>query len=218
MKPDRSPIKRICWVFTPLLFSIAVLAEPAQAQKFQFTLFGGINHLFQYGSEKNYVPGENDFPVTPSHTPAIMGVSLAYALSDSLALEVDGRYTFSTKVTLVDPSDQDTVDVDTSKHFSLTLNLIYQFPAGNLKPYLVAGGGLDSVSTEERTYVSAHGFEITVEPPESATDALINFGAGFIYSVSEVIGIRLDVRYVLILAQPESVKSLNAVLGATLRF
>ena len=206
------------WVIAILLFSLLVLAGSARAQKFQFSIFGGINHVFQYGSEENYVLGENDFPVTPSHTPGILGASVAYFFSESFGLEADGRYTFSTKATLVDPSDQDTVEVDTSKHLSLTLNLIYLLSAGNLKPYLVAGGGFDSVSAEEKNYISEYGFEITVEPPESTTDALANFGAGLIYSISPSVGIRLDVRYVLIFAEPQSVKSLNAVLGASFRF
>jgi len=217
MKLPGAGIKRT-WVVAILFFSLLMLADVAQAQKVQFSIFGGINRVFQYGSEDNYILGENDFPVTPSHTPAILGASLAYFFSKNLGLEADGRYTFSTTATLVDPSDQDTVDVDTSKHFSLTLNLIYLFSKGNLKPYLVAGGGFDSVSAEEKNYISEYGFDITVEPPESTTDALANFGAGLIYSVSESVGIRLDVRYVLIFAQPDSVKSLNAVLGASFRF
>ncbi|MFC2164353.1 outer membrane beta-barrel protein [Acidobacteriota bacterium] len=217
MRLSRSFIKRT-WAVAILFFSFLMLPQSALAQKVQFSIFGGINHVFQYGSEENYVLGENDFPVTPSHTPAILGASLAYFFSENLGLEADGRYTLSTTTTLVDPSDQDTVEVDTSKHFSLTLNLIYLFSKGNLKPYIVAGGGFDSVSAEEMTYISEYEFEITVEPPESTTDALANFGAGLIYSVGESVGIRLDVRYVLIFAKPESVKSLNAVIGVSFRF
>lgn len=217
MKRPGSCIKRT-WVVAILLFSLVGLANSAQGQKYQFSIFGGINHVFQYGFEGDYVLGENDFPVTPSHTPAILGASFTYFFSGTLGFEADGRYTFSTKVALVDPSDQDTVEVDTSKHFSLTLNLIYQFPAGSLKPYLIAGGGFDSVSAEEKTYISEYGFEIIVEPPESTTDALANFGAGLLYSISQGIGIRLDVRYVLIFSKPESIKSLNAVLGLSFRF
>lgn len=217
MKPPRSDIKRK-WVVCLLLFSLLALSGSAQAQKLQFSLFGGINHIFQYGSEGDYVLGENDFPVTPSHSPGLLGASLAYFLSENLGLEIDGRYTLSTGVILIDPSDQDTVKVDTSKHFSLSLNLIYQFPAGNFNPYLVAGGGLDFVSAEEQSYVSEYGFDITVEPSESTTDTLVNFGAGLNYSVSESVGIRVDVRYVLIFTKPENVRSLNTVLGLSFRF
>jgi opacity protein-like surface antigen len=217
MKLPESSTKRI-WVAVILLFSLFASAVPAQAQKWQFSIFGGINHIFQYGSEEDYALGENDFPVTPSHTPAILGASLAYFFSENLGIEIDGRYTPSTGVILVDPSDQDTVEVDTSKHFSLSLNLVFQFSAANLKPYLVAGGGFDRVSAEENTYISEYGFEITVEPPESTTDALANFGAGLNYSVSNSVGIRLDARYVLIFTEPENVKSVNAVLGLSFWF
>jgi outer membrane protein W len=209
--------KRITAVFIFLL-SFGILADATPTQKLRFSIFGGINHVFQYGSDKDYVPGENDFPLTPSHTPAVLGASLAYFFSANLGVEADGRYSFLTKVILIDPSDQDTVEVDSAKHVSLTLNLIYQFPTGNFSPYLVAGGGFDNVSAEERTYISEYGFEITVEPPESTTDALANFGAGLVCSVSRSAGIRLDVRYVLIFSKPEKVKSLNAVLGLSFGF
>lgn len=217
MKLPGSGVKRT-WSVSIFFFFLLMLADVAQAQKVQVSIFGGINRVFQYGLEENYILGENDFPVTPSHTPAILGASLAYFFSGNWGLEADGRYTFSTTVTLVDPSDQDTVDVDTSKHFSLALNVIYLFSKGNFKPYLVAGGGFDSVSADEKTYLSEYGFEITVKPPESTRDALANFGTGLIYSVSESAGIRLDVRYVLIFAKPHSVKSLNAVIGVSFRF
>ena len=63
MKRPGLCIKRT-WVVAILFFSLVGLADSAQAQKFQFSIFGGINHVFQYGSEENYVLGENDFPVT----------------------------------------------------------------------------------------------------------------------------------------------------------
>jgi outer membrane protein W len=217
MKQKKPRSSRI-WLVAFLLFSLFAFTDSAQALKFQLSIFGGVNHIFQYGSEEDYVLGENDFPVTPSHTPALLGGSVAYFFTENLGLEMDGRYTLTTGVTLVDPSDQDTVDVDTSKHFSLSLNLIYQFLSGNFRPYLVAGGGFDIVSAEEKTYTSEYGFEITVEPPVSTTDALANIGAGLCYSVNEKIGIRLDVRYVLIFAEPEKVKSLSAVGGLFFRF
>jgi opacity protein-like surface antigen len=217
MKLPGSCVKRI-WAVALLLFSLFAFSDSAQAQKIQFFIFGGINHIFQYGSEEDYTLGENDFPVTPSHTPALLGASLAYFFSQNLGLEFDGRYTLSTGVDLIDPSDQDTVAMDTSKHSSLSLNLIYRFPAGNFKPYLVAGGGFDIVSAEKKTYMSEYGFEITVEPPESTTDALASFGGGLIYSVGDSFGIRMDVRYVLLFSRPEKVRSLNAVLGLSFQF
>ncbi len=205
-------------VFVFILFAVPLLTGTASAQKFQFSVFGGINHVFAYGSEDDYVLGENDFPVTPAHTPPTLGASFAFFFSEKFGLEVDGRYVFSSKVTLEDPSDQDTVEIDTAKHYSLTLNLLYQFMNGNLRPYIVAGGGFDKLMAEDTSYTTEYGFEITLEAPEKTVDAVANFGAGLNYFLSDRLGFKLDVRYVMIFADPKNVNSLNAVFGVSVRF
>jgi outer membrane beta-barrel protein len=203
-------------IFT--VFAIPFLTGAAYAQKFQFSVFGGINHVFKYGSEDDFVLGENHFPVTPTHTPPIFGASLSLFFSENLGLELDWRYVFSSKVILVDPSDQDTVEIDSSKHYSLTLNLLYQFMSGKLRPYVVAGGGFDNLSAEDATYTSEYGFAITLEAPEKTLDAVANFGAGMNYFVSDNLGLKLDVRYVMIFADPNNVNNLSAVFGVSFRF
>ena len=198
-----------------------LLGAPAlYAQKFQVSLFGGFNHVFQYGSEEDYSIGENDFPVTPAHNPLGLGGAFGYLLTKRITVELDGRYTFSSSVTLIDPSDQDSVDVDTSKHYSLTLNVIYHFMKGKFKPYVTAGGGIDKLLAEDKTYTSAYGYEIEmIAPPSSETwDPLANVGAGIQYLISPQMGMRLDVRYILIFDSPNNIHHLNAVLGIVNKF
>jgi len=201
-----------------IVLALPVLSGTAYAQKFQFSVFGGINNVFEYGSEDDYILGGNDFPVTPAHTPPTLGVSFAYLFSENLGLELDWRYVLSSKVTLEDPSDQDTVEIDSSKHYSLTLNLIYQFMSGKLRPYIVAGGGFDKLMAKDATYTSDYGFEITLEVPEKTLDAVANFGAGLNYLMSDSIALKLDVRYVMIFADPNNVNNLSAVVGLSFRF
>jgi len=190
------------------------------AQKFQVSLFGGFNHVFQYGSEEDYAIGENDFPVTPAHNPLGLGGSFGYFLTKRIAVEFDGRYTFSSSVTLIDPSDQDSVDVDTSKHYSLTLNVIYHFMKGMFRPYVIAGGGIDKLLAEDKTYTSAYGYEIEMIAPSSneTWDPLANVGAGIQYLIGPQIGIRLDVRYIMIFDSPSNIHHFNAVLGIVYKF
>jgi outer membrane beta-barrel protein len=201
-----------------VVVALPLLAGTAHAQKFQFSVFGGINHVFQYGSEDDYVLGGNDFPITPAHSPPALGASFTYLFSENLGLELDWRYVLSSKVTLEDPSDQDTVEIDSSKHYSLTLNLIYQFMSGKLRPYIVAGGGFDKLQAEDATYTSDYGFEITLEAPEKTLDAVANFGAGLNYFMSDSVALRLDIRYVKIFADPKTVNNLSAVVGLSFRF
>ncbi len=201
-----------------ILFTLPLVSGTAYAQRFQLSVFGGLNHVLEYGSENDYALGENDFPVTPSHTPPVLGASLAYHLSEHLGLELDWRYVLSSKVTLEDPSDQDTVEIDSSKHHSLTLNLLYQFMSGTLRPYILAGGGFDKLLAEDAEYTSEYGFDIMLEAPEKTLDAVFNFGAGLNYFLSDSMALKLDVRYVMIFADPNNVNNLSAVVGLSFRF
>ena len=186
--------------------------------RFQFSIFGGINSVFKYGSENDYVMGENDFPVTPAHKPASFGAGIGYFFTDNIGIELDGRYYLSSKVTLEDPRDQDTVEVDTPKHFSITLNLFYQLSGGNFRPYLVAGGGFDKLLAKDETYTSEYGYEIEFIAPEKTTDLLAQVGGGIQYFLSSSAGARLDIRYVLIFDDPDNISSLNIMGGVFIRF
>ncbi|MFP4081735.1 MAG: outer membrane beta-barrel protein [Candidatus Aminicenantes bacterium] len=177
-----------------------------------------MNHHFPYGSEQDYVLGENDFPVTPGHTPFNWGAALAVLLGDNIGVELDGRYTLSSRLTLKDPSDQDTVEIDSSKHYAITLNFIYRFFEGRIRPYILAGGGIDKLLADPKTYASEYGYEIEFLPPEKTTDPVVNIGAGTLFSLSPRLGVRLDVRYTIIFADPQNVNSLNATAGLLFGF
>lgn len=203
-----------------LFFMLALLGCFASGgeNRLQFSIFGGINNVFKYGSEADYVMGENDFPVIPAHKPASFGASIGYFFTDNIGIELDGRYYLSSKVTLEDPSDQDTVEVDTSKHFSITLNLFYQLSGGNFRPYLVVGGGFDMLSAKDEMYTSEYGYEIEFIVPEQTTDLLAQVGGGIHYFLSSSAGARLDIRYVLIFDDPDNISSFNIMGGVFIRF
>jgi len=190
----------------------------SQEKKFQASIFGGINHVFEYGSEDDYEMGGNDFPVTPAHTSVSFGAAFAYFFTNNLSVELDGRYMLGSNVTLEDPSDQDTVEITTSKHYSLTLNFIYHFLSGKFRPYLVVGGGIDKLIVKDETYTSEYGYEIEFIAPEKTIDPLAQVGAGIQYFMSQNLGVRLDIRYVLIFDDPNNVSSIHFVGGALFRF
>ncbi len=209
-------MKKVSFFVLILLFIAS--SNFAQAQKFQVCIFSGVNHVLEYSSEDDYVMGENDFPVTPAHTPTNFGVAFAYFFTKDMGIELDGRYHLSSKVTLQDPSDQDTVEISTLKHFAITLNFIYQFSKGKFRPYLVIGGGIDGVLGKDEAYTTKYGYPFTYEVPEEAFDFLTNIGAGIQYFINPNFGARLDFRYVLIFDDPNNVISFNVVVGGFLRF
>ncbi|UCH96597.1 MAG: outer membrane beta-barrel protein [Candidatus Aminicenantes bacterium] len=193
-------------------------AEPAGEKRLQLSILAGIDRVSGYGSEDDYIAGENDFPVMPSHRPTCLGISVAYSLTKQAVIELASRYYFSSTVTLEDPSDEDTVEVNTAKHFSLTANFIYRLSGKTFSPYLAAGGGIDNLLAKDETYTSAYGYEIEFLVPEKKADLVLNLGGGIQYSFSSHFGLVMDVRYVVIFDKPSNVNSLNLMAGVFMKF
>jgi outer membrane protein W len=199
-----------------LLVAVMVSVGLAQEKKNLVSLFGGVNSVFQYGSEDDYVPGENDFPVTPAHNPLSFGLSFLHLFSSRFGLELDGRYTLNSSVTLTDPSDGDTVDVDTLKHAGLTLNALLFLTGGSFRPYLTLGGGGDFVvNAKEQTLTTRLGYMVTFAPPANKVDLTANAGMGLLVGFGPAFGLRLDVRYIFL---PKTgghalIHNLNAMAG-----
>lgn len=191
-----------------------------RAQKIQASLLTGGCRTFAYGAERDYALGENDFPVTPAHTSFQLGGALGVSLNDKLLLELDGRLVFSSPVTLEDPSDEDTVRIDTSNHLLMGVNLVYRLSEGRFRPYVLLGAGLDKVFAEDTTVMSEYGFEIIFEAPsgKESLDPMINIGTGGLFALNQRLALRLDARYVLIMDSPNTQNGLSLLLGLTAWF
>jgi len=176
-----------------------------------------MSHVFRYGSVEDYEFAANDFPVTPAHNSLKFGITLSYFFIKGLGFELDTRFFLPSRVILEDPSDQDTVAIDTSSHFSISLNYIYRFLNGKIQPYLVAGGGIDKLLGKDQTAVTAYGFEIQFDRPEKTVDITVNAGGGIQFSLNSRMGIKLDIRYTVIFGE-KSLTSLNPTLGVFIGF
>lgn len=207
--------------FTFIMISLFAGSLSAQEKKGYISILGGINRVMEYGSIDDYILGENDFPVTPSHSPMDFGFLLGYSFYKGLGFEVDFRYKLASSLTLEDPSDGDRISIDSSKHYTFTANLVYQFLSGSFKPYMLFGAGWDSLTgVEEQSLTSELGYEITLFPPDKKTAAVINGGAGCMYFFNRIFGVRLDIRYVRILKTDDqpALNSVNGTIGLVLRF
>ncbi|MGB2906483.1 MAG: outer membrane beta-barrel protein [Candidatus Aminicenantaceae bacterium] len=197
---------------------VSAQQDPARVY---FHLFGGMNRIFEYGCDCDYELSVNDFPLTPAHTTAAMGAGFGYLLGRGFGLELDARYYGSTEVTLTDPSDDDTVKINSAKHYSVTFNLLYQILSGSVRPYLLGGAGIDSlVDAGTEFYETDMGYEFELAAPDKSTHFLWNLGGGVEFVLGRTVGLRLDARYVNI---PESgnqptIQSMNATAGVTVRF
>ncbi len=192
-----------------------------QDAKIYLHFFGGFNRVLEYGCDCDYVQGENDFPVTPAHTTASVGMGLGYMLGKGFGLELDGRYHSNTEVTLTDPSDGDTVNIDTAKHYAITLNLLYQILKDSVRPYVLAGAGIDTlVDVQTQIYNTDMGYEFELREPDQKTDFMFNLGGGVEFILGRTVGVRLDARYVNIpkTDDHDTIQSINATAGLTVRF
>jgi hypothetical protein len=201
---------------------LVLLAAPVSflhGRGLQLMLFGGINYHFPYGSVKDYILGENDFPVTPAHWPAIVGLSFG-SYFKTFGIELEGRWTMPSSVLLEDPFDGDSVEVKTIQHLTLVLNIVIPFFRGAVRPYLLGGGGADIVFAKDATYQSNYGYEISIPAPtgKERIDPEAHAGGGIQVFFSKTLGIRLDVRYVWIFDKPKSVPSLQATGGLIVNF
>ncbi len=201
-----------------LIFGFAAGAVFAQDKKFQFSLFGGISSIFEYGSDEDYSLGENDFPVTPSHTPPYFGLSLSYFFAENVRAELDWRYILSSKVILSDPTDDDTVEIDTSKQYFASLSIVYQCLQCKFRPFVLFGGGINKLLAEAGTYISEFGYEIELGIPDKTTALFAQFGGGLDVLLSTSFGVLADVRFVYLFTEPDNILSLFAGIGAYFLF
>jgi outer membrane protein W len=199
-------------LFLMVFFSCYIFAE----NKNQITIFGGLNHVMEYGSEDDYVFGENDFPVTPAHTPPAFGLSYTHFFFKKIGFEVDFRYFLSSKLTLEDPSDGDKVKIDSSKYYAITGNFIYRILSGKFRPYLLLGAGFDTlVDVEDQELTTEYGFPLILYAPEKKTDFVANAGVGVKYFISSSFGTRFDIRYIFMPKTDDhpAINSFNFVFG-----
>ncbi len=186
-----------------------------RSDRVQISAFGGIHHHFNYGTVEDYTAGINNFPVMPAHSPVNFGAAFAYFFTPWLGLEYDMRLSQRTDVTLTDPSDNDTLTIQTPKHASMTLSLLLQPISGRISPYLLVGGGVDRIIVEDENYISEFGYEISMPaPPEDErVDMLAQIGAGISLKVLKSFGFRGDVRYMFVFDDPYRVRSLTYSVG-----
>ena len=201
-------------LFFVLILGIAAGTALGQAKNVQLSFFGGISPIFEYGSVEDYSLGENDFPVTPSHSPAYFGLSLSYFFAKNVKAELDWRYVFSSKVNLTDPSDDDSVEIDTSKQYFSSMNVVYQFMLNKFRPYFLVGVGMNNLIAETASYISEYGYELEFSIPDKTTALFAQLGGGLDLLVNSSFGLLAEIRSVYLFTEPNNILSLFVGVGA----
>ena len=202
-----------------ILLSVLGPAE-AQTRKNILTLFGGAHYHFLSGSTDEYVLGGNDFPVIPAHTGCVIGFSYLRTLGKMFGAEIDARFTASSLIELEDPSDGDTVEISAGPHASVTVNALFAPFSRAVRPYLLAGGGLDVFLAGDAAYTSRYGYEIEVPAPafKERFDPETHVGAGILVVLGKKWGFRLESRYGWIFDKPRTLSGVSGSAGVFISF
>ena len=171
-----------------------------------FYFFGKSNFVNSAGSEADYKEGENDFPIMSSHQTFGGGFGLTFG-SKGAFFGIEGHYNLSGETILTDPSDNDTVTIETYKYASGFLTLGFNIINNNsMRLYIGAGGGISYTSgAEMETYTSDKGYETQIEVPEKKYPLTGFGGIGLEIYFSPNTGFLLSGRYLYTdLDQPQT--------------
>lgn len=160
-----------------------------------FYVFGKGNFIGSLGSRDDYLEGENEFPLVSAYKNYGAGFGLSFGKLVFVGFE--GHYNLSGKATLTDPTDDDTLEVNTYKYvsgmFTLGVNLVRN---NALRLYINGGGGVRyNLDAETQTYISELGFGVEIEPPEKKYLLEAFGGAGLELYVSQSTGLFFNGRY-----------------------
>jgi hypothetical protein len=194
-----------------LIFFLAAFAVPLAGAAKAY-LFGQGLFFYASGSESDYIPGKNDFPLTSQHQAYGPGFRIT-AGSRLFYLGLEGQYNFRGTADLTDPSDGDRVTIETYPSVSgFVLAGINVIQASSVRIFINGGAGIyHALNTETRKYMSAFGYETLIEPPGSRTPFAGFGGLGMDFRLNRQLGFFFEGRYQYIDSdQPQTLLSLLA--------
>ena len=198
-----------------LLASFQLMAiEPSAKKSFlkesfpkkQFCLRGVLNMFSVNGAVSDYMAGSNDFPVTPAYQSPALGFGFAVFSARSFAVGLDINYGLSTQVDLRDPSDGETIQVDTTKSLVAALNLSqYVNLSRQMQLFISLGGGAEFRMADDTEYISNLGSKIVINAPAKPFSPLATAGIGLQYMFSAALGISLECLATYIFRDPPQI-------------
>ena len=158
--------------------------------------FGMGNFIREAGGESDYEAGTNDFPISSSHQTFGFGAGFSKDFGHFF-LGPEISYNLNGTTTLTDPSDNDSVNINTYKFASLFFNLGFNLVNSDLlRLYINGGGGVSyTLNTDSRTYISQMGYETQISPPDRKFPLSIFGGTGLDFKISPNLNIIMSGRY-----------------------
>ena len=203
-------VKKILSVFFVVLLLTGV------SYSADLTLFCSYHSFLSSGSAADYVVGENEFPITDSHGCFGVGLSFNIRINASLSYGIEAGYNLKSTTVIRDPSDNDSVEIDTYQHILVFGTISYRFlerliQGNKISCFVRAGAGIyylpGTMSTE--TYTTTNNYIIEIEPTDKRTGFAGFAGAGVEITIHKNLGIVLSGRYLYIASQQKQ----SAIVG-----
>ena len=195
-----------------LLFIVLLLASFSYGDVHLY-LFGKGNFFFSQESE--YIPGRRDFSITQSHQSYGLGTGIMFR-KGRVFFGIEAGYTMKGKAELKDPSDDDTVKIDTYPNVSALVQVgfhIINKPSWRL--FISGGGGVHfSLDTKSKIYTSALGYETEIFPQDKKIPGTAFGGIGLEVKISPSMWIFMNGRYQYI-ALDEPQNAVTTLIGVS---
>jgi len=179
-----------------LVFIVLIIYSDSAFGDSRLYLFGMGNFLGEAGGESDYEAGTNDFSISSSHQTFGFGAGFSkdfgyFFLGPEISYNLNGT------TTMTDPSDNDTVNINTYKFVSLFFTLgINLVNSDLLRFYINGGGGVNyTLNADPMTYTSQMGYETQISPPDRKFPLSVFGGTGLDFKISSNLSIILSGRY-----------------------
>jgi hypothetical protein len=143
---------------------------------------------------------------------------LTFLGSSLFSFGFDVRYGLAAKVDLLDPSDQEAVNVDTPKNLIATINLFkYISFSKQMQLCISLGGGAEYLMVVDKEYIGSLGNKMFVTAPKKPFSPLAAAGIGFQYMLSDSLGVALEFQGTYIFRKLPQIL-ISPVLAIVLKF
>ena len=182
-------------------------------------LFGMGNLVNRLGSEGDYRFGTNDFCITSAHLNFGFGLGVSYYVWKNLFLALESNLNLSGSATMTDPSDEDTVKVDTYQNLSAFLILGYDIVRSQSSAVSLSGGGGINLllNAESKRYTSELGYIAAIAAPERKVNAAFIAGISGERMFSRHLGVTGMLRFLIVAGADKTRTAFQLLAGLLLR-
>lgn len=185
------------FLFFPAFTSAQTQVDVKGKKDFHIFLSGAFSLVQEMGSDSDYVPGENDFPVTPSHSEFGGGIGFMFGLSDNLALKIEGDYLLGAEVEKEDPSDGETYTYKTYDNINVLGSLLFMF--GDETKFFISGGAGANILMpyDDKEETGSLGSVIVIQKPDTTVNIMAAAGAGVLLDAGGLL-IKIEGQYTMV--------------------